>query len=174
MSPNPKTIKESNELQQALWDQLGSLVKQMGDPWVGLAVHQIAEAFEAGVNDLLSWPLNGRDLKARVRSLLKYGNAIKELRVSKDRLEARVKERTQALVDTNQALEREVAERRVAEQKFRTKNQVLENAIEGIARTGRLDDGPLQAVRHGCAAAGISVTRPGTALSMLTFAEVEA
>ena len=39
----------------------------------------------------------------------------------------------------------------------------------GIAR----GDDPLDAVRFGCAAAGISVTRPGTARSMPTLAEVE-
>jgi ribokinase len=33
---------------------------------------------------------------------------------------------------------------------------------------------PLEAVRFGCAVAGISVTRPGTAPSMPTLAEVEA
>ena len=33
---------------------------------------------------------------------------------------------------------------------------------------------PAEAVRFGCAVAGISVTRPGTAPSMPTLAEVEA
>ena len=33
---------------------------------------------------------------------------------------------------------------------------------------------PVEAVRFGCAVAGISVTRPGTAPSMPTLAEVEA
>ncbi|MBC7143639.1 MAG: ribokinase, partial [Rhodobacteraceae bacterium] len=34
--------------------------------------------------------------------------------------------------------------------------------------------GPIEAVRFGCATAGISVTRPGTAPSMPSRAEVEA
>jgi ribokinase len=44
----------------------------------------------------------------------------------------------------------------------------------GFATALARGDDPLAAVRFGCAAAGISVTRPGTAPSMPTLAEVEA
>ena len=44
----------------------------------------------------------------------------------------------------------------------------------GFATALARGDDPVAAVRYGCATAGISVTRPGTALSMPTFAEVEA
>ncbi|MDH3714436.1 MAG: ribokinase [Gammaproteobacteria bacterium] len=44
----------------------------------------------------------------------------------------------------------------------------------GFATALARGDEPLAAVRFGCAAAGISVTRPGTAPSMPTLAEVEA
>ncbi len=44
----------------------------------------------------------------------------------------------------------------------------------GFATALARGDDPLDAVRFGCAAAGISVTRPGTAPSMPTLAEVEA
>ncbi len=43
----------------------------------------------------------------------------------------------------------------------------------GFATALARGDDPLDAVRFGCAAAGISVTRPGTAPSMPTLAEVE-
>ena len=43
----------------------------------------------------------------------------------------------------------------------------------GFATALARGDGPLDAVRFGCAAAGISVTRPGTAPSMPSLAEVE-
>ena len=44
----------------------------------------------------------------------------------------------------------------------------------GFATALARGDEPLAAVRFGCATAGISVTRPGTAPSMPTLAEVEA
>ena len=44
----------------------------------------------------------------------------------------------------------------------------------GFATALANGDDPVDAVRFGCAAAGISVTRPGTAPSMPTLAEVEA
>jgi len=44
----------------------------------------------------------------------------------------------------------------------------------GFATALARGDAPLDAVRFGCATAGISVTRPGTAPSMPTLAEVEA
>jgi ribokinase len=44
----------------------------------------------------------------------------------------------------------------------------------GFAAALARGDDPVTAVRYGCAAAGISVTRPGTAVSMPAFAEVEA
>jgi ribokinase len=44
----------------------------------------------------------------------------------------------------------------------------------GFATALARGDDPLDAVRFGCAAAGISVTRPGTAPSMPTLADVEA
>ena len=48
------------------------------------------------------------------------------------------------------------------------------DAFNGGFATALVDGGdPLDAVRFGCAAAGISVTRPGTAPSMPTLAEVE-
>ncbi len=43
----------------------------------------------------------------------------------------------------------------------------------GFAAALARGDDPIEAVRFGCAAAGISVTRPGTAPSMPTLAEVE-
>ncbi len=43
----------------------------------------------------------------------------------------------------------------------------------GFATALARGDDPLDAVRFGCAAAGISVTRPGTAPSMSSLAEVE-
>jgi ribokinase len=43
----------------------------------------------------------------------------------------------------------------------------------GFATALARGDDPVDAVRFGCAAAGISVTRPGTAPSMPTLAEVE-
>jgi ribokinase len=57
---------------------------------------------------------------------------------------------------------------------------VIETAGAGDAFNGGFaaaiarGDGPVAAVRFGCAVAGISVTRPGTAPSMPTLAEVEA
>lgn len=57
---------------------------------------------------------------------------------------------------------------------------VVETAGAGDAFTGGFaaalarGDAPEEAVRFGCAVAGISVTRPGTAPSMPTLAEVEA
>ena len=44
----------------------------------------------------------------------------------------------------------------------------------GFATALARGDDPVAAVRYGCVTAGISVTRPGTAPSMPTFAEVEA
>ena len=44
----------------------------------------------------------------------------------------------------------------------------------GFAAAISRGEAPLEAVRFGCAAAGLSVTRPGTAPSMPTLAEVEA
>ena len=44
----------------------------------------------------------------------------------------------------------------------------------GFAAALSRGEAPLEAVRFGCAAAGLSVTRPGTAISMPTLAEVEA
>lgn len=68
--------------------------------------------FEAGANDVLAKPIHPGVLCARVRSALKYRNAVADLRRARADLERRVEERTRDLQKANAGLESEIAERR--------------------------------------------------------------
>ena len=55
-----------------------------------------------------------------------------DLRQANERLEQRVRERTEELLDTNQRLQREIGERQLAEEQLRLLGSAVESASEGI------------------------------------------
>lgn len=82
-------------------------------------------AFESGANDVLLCPKNRNVLGARIRVLLKYRNAVRELRESQVHLEERVKERTLELEASNRELKIEMQERLRSEEALRSSQESL-------------------------------------------------
>ena len=78
--------------------------------------HDRALALEGGADGFLVEPIEPEELLATVKALLRMRSAEQELRRLNDRLAAEAAERTNQLLETNQKLEIETAERRKAEE----------------------------------------------------------
>ena len=78
--------------------------------------HDRALALEGGADGFLVEPIEPEELLATVKALLRMRSAEQELRRLNDRLAAEAAERTSQLLETNQKLEIETAERRKAEE----------------------------------------------------------
>jgi signal transduction histidine kinase len=78
--------------------------------------HDRALALEGGADGFLVEPIEPEELIATVKALLRMRSAEQELRRLNDRLAAEAAERTSQLLETNQKLEIETAERRKAEE----------------------------------------------------------
>ncbi|MCW8133747.1 MAG: EAL domain-containing protein [Planctomycetota bacterium] len=89
------------------------------------------QGFEAGANDVLIKPVNPMVLAARVRSALKYRNAIAEIRKARSELERRVEERTVELRRINEELKAEIFERRRVEEALRLSEERYALAAQG-------------------------------------------
>ncbi|MCW8131689.1 MAG: response regulator [Planctomycetota bacterium] len=87
------------------------------------------KAFESGASDVLVLPMNSSVLVARVRSTLKYHNAILKLSEAQDVLERRVTERTFELERANADLRREVERRKKAEEAVQRSVTILRGVI---------------------------------------------
>ncbi|MET0547078.1 MAG: EAL domain-containing protein [Caulobacterales bacterium] len=75
----------------------------------------VERALEGGANDYISKPIDMRVLIARVRSHLDRRAAVLALDHAKNDLEKTVQERTRELVEANESLSAEIAERQAAE-----------------------------------------------------------
>jgi C4-dicarboxylate-specific signal transduction histidine kinase len=82
--------------------------------------------FKAGAVDYITKPLQREELLARVTVHIRLRHLAKELRDANELLEQRVEERTRALARTNEELQREVAERKVAEEALAVKQGQLQ------------------------------------------------
>ncbi len=78
-------------------------------------------ALELGASDFLSKPVDSAELRLRVRNAL-------TLKTHHDHLQELVRHRTRELARANEELQREVAERWVAEQKARRQSAILQGA----------------------------------------------
>ena len=78
----------------------------------------IVKSLDTGANDYLIKPIDHLVLCARIKSHLSHKHTEDELRKTRNELELRVRDRTATLLSANQALEKEVAERRLMEERL--------------------------------------------------------
>jgi signal transduction histidine kinase len=123
-------IKSDERLQ----DTAVLLVSSSADP------HVQVRAFDSGANDILVGPRNELILSARVRALLKYRNAVRELRAAHADMERRVAERTAELQRSNEELKREMAERQKTEAALLTTEEMFRH-LQKVEALGQLAGG---------------------------------
>ena len=86
------------------------------------------EGLEMGVDDYIAKPFNARELRARIRNLLRIHEQEKELRALNDGLEKRVREHVSRILGERRRYEQElVAARDKAEASARMKSTILDN-----------------------------------------------
>jgi two-component system cell cycle sensor histidine kinase/response regulator CckA len=93
------------------------------------------QAMKAGASDYLIKDSDGRYLTilpVTVSNAIKAKKSDKALQKARDELESRVEERTAELKRVNEKLVLEIAERKKAEEKYRS---IFENAVEGLFQT---------------------------------------
>jgi diguanylate cyclase (GGDEF)-like protein/PAS domain S-box-containing protein len=95
----------------------------------------IVTALDSGANDYLIKPIDHLVLCARVKSHLTHKYTEDALVKTRNELEQRVKVRTATLLEANNALEREIAERKEVEQTLRKSEERLKEA-QRIAHIG--------------------------------------
>lgn len=97
-------------------------------------MEQKVRGFEAGAVDYITKPIQREEVLARVGVHLRLRHLAKELQESNELLESRVEERTQALAQINCALEKEVAERKLAQETLALKQGELEELNTSLER----------------------------------------
>jgi PAS domain S-box-containing protein len=91
-----------------------------------------AYGIESGANDYFGRPMPKRELLARISSQVRLLQMRRCLKKAQAELEARVAERTRELTETNQKLQREIDERRRAEQSLRESEERFRVITENI------------------------------------------
>ena len=77
------------------------------------------EAIQAGANDFINKPIDRLELQVRMESLLKMREAQNAIKLHLDELEKTVAERNAKLIESNELLKSELAERKHAEDSLR-------------------------------------------------------
>ncbi len=90
----------------------------------------IALALSSGANDYVSKPISMRALLARIKVQMERRNAVLELDAIRNGLEDAVQERTRELVEANEALSVQIAEREAAE--ARAEAMAMHDALTGL------------------------------------------
>lgn len=90
------------------------------------------KAFEVGGVDYITKPFQVGELLARVKSQLAFQAAKKEIYQLNTALEVRIQQRTSQLATANQELQKEVAERKLAEQLLQENEEKLEGILSSL------------------------------------------
>ena len=90
----------------------------------------IMKALSLGANDYVVKPIDFPVLHARIESHISHKRLEDELRLARNELEQRVKERTATLRATNKALKNEIAARKQVEQDLRETTEYFQSLIE--------------------------------------------
>jgi PAS domain S-box-containing protein len=103
------------------------------------------KAFELGADAFLSKPIDKAELAAQVKVMLRINKAEDQLRREKDLLERQVENRTVELIKKNDYLNKEIEERKQAEEALRENEiryrELFENINSGVAVYEVKDDG---------------------------------
>ena len=100
-------------------------------------VEDKVRGFEVGGVDYITKPFQHEEVLARVTTHLRLRGLMRELEAVKENLEKRVVERTAELAQANVRLEKEIVERKQAEEEIRRLNQNLEQRV--LDRTAQLE-----------------------------------
>lgn len=90
------------------------------------------KAFEVGGIDYITKPFQVEEVLARVKSQLALQSAKKEIHQLNAALELRIEQRTAQLATTNQELQKEVAERKLAEHLLQESEEKLEGILSSL------------------------------------------
>lgn len=82
-------------------------------------IDDVVKALESGANDYVTRPFDYTILTTRINALVSYKQTQDSIREAHSKLESRIAERTNELVQANQALQSEVIERKQAEKQVR-------------------------------------------------------
>lgn len=95
------------------------------------------KAFEAGGVDYITKPFHVQEVLARIKSQLALQAAKAEIRQLNAELEQRVQQRTAELATANQLLQREIADRLLAEQSLQESETRLESILDSLEEVVR-------------------------------------
>lgn len=82
-------------------------------------IDDVVKALESGANDYVTRPFDYTILTTRINALIAYKQTQDSIREAHSKLESRIAERTNELVQANRALQTEVTERKQAEERVR-------------------------------------------------------
>jgi diguanylate cyclase (GGDEF)-like protein/PAS domain S-box-containing protein len=123
-------------------------------------IDDVVKALESGANDYVTRPFDYTVLTTRINALVAYKQTQDSIREAHSKLESRIAERTNELVQANRALQTEVTERKLAEEQVRISQEryrALYNDTPSMFFSLGSDDRIMSANRFGADSLGYSI-----------------